>query len=130
MTLKDIWTEYQENTRELSENARKLAFACAAICWFFKSNAATFPGKIIYSLVFIVLFFLFDMLQYLVSAVTIRTWATRKEKILQFNKLPLDSKVEKPRWLVRYPFYLFLLKLFFLLSSFVFLILEFLSRIS
>jgi hypothetical protein len=129
MTLKDIWAEYKENTWELSENARKLAFAGAAICWFFKSSDATFPGKINVSLAFIILFFFFDMLQYLFSAILLRTWATRKEKILKFNKLPLDTPVEKPRWLVRHPFYLFLLKLIFLLASFAFLVMEFVSRI-
>jgi hypothetical protein len=129
MTLKDVWAEYKENTGVLSENARKLGFAGAAICWFFKSSVATFPGKISVSLAFIVFFFFFDMLQYLFSVVLLRTWAKRKEKILKFNNLSLDTPVEKPEWLVRPPFSLFLLKLLFLLAAFVFLILEFGSRV-
>ncbi len=129
MTLQDAWNEYQENTRALSENARKLAFAGAAICWFFKGGDATFPGKISLSLAFIVLFFLGDMLQYLASAILLRIWARRQEKILKFTKLSLDTPIEKPLWVVGPPFVLFLAKLALLLVAFIFLILEFASRI-
>lgn len=129
MKLQDVWREYGEITKTLSENARKLAFAGAAICWFFKTEDATFPGKIVFSLAFIVLFFLCDMLQYLASIVLLRLLARRKEKIFKFNKLPLDTPIEKPLWVVGPPFMLFLAKLVFLFTAFVFLILEFIKRI-
>jgi len=129
MTIRDVWQEYKENTKALSENARKLAFAGAAICWFFKAEDATFPGKINLSLAFIVLFFLGDMLQYLASVLLLRQWARRLEKFLKLNKLPADTPIEKPLWVVSPPFALFLAKLVLLLAAFVFLILEFVSRI-
>lgn len=129
MTLQDVWKEYQENTKALSENARKLAFAGAAIGWFFKTKEATFPGRINFSLAFVVLFFLCDMAQYLTSAILLRVWARRQEKIVRFNKLPMNTQVEKPLWVVGPPFAIFLAKLALLLASFVFLILEFASRI-
>ncbi len=129
MTLQDAWKEYQENTKALSEIARKLAFAGAAICWFFKGGDATFPGKINLSLVFIVLFFFCDMLQYLASVLLLKIWARRQEKILKFNKLSLDTPIEKPMWVVGPSFALFLAKLALLLVSFIFLVLEFVSRI-
>ena len=129
MTIKEVWSEYKENTKALSDNARKLAFAGAAIGWFFKTKDATFPSKISISLAFIVLFFLCDMLQYLSSVLLLRQWARRQEKILKINKLPLDIPIEKPLWVVGLPFMLFLAKLLLLLIAFIFLILEFASRI-
>jgi hypothetical protein len=65
MTLLDIWDEYKENTTQVSEIGRKLAFGGAAICWFFKTPEATFPMFILLALLAIVLYFTCDVLQHL-----------------------------------------------------------------
>jgi hypothetical protein len=42
MKIEELWTQYQYYTQDVTENSRKLAFAIAAICWFFKTPEATF----------------------------------------------------------------------------------------
>jgi hypothetical protein len=74
MKIEKIWEEYKDSKKDLTNNGRKLAFGAAAVCWFFKSPDARFPTLIIFSLLFIVLFFTFDILQFLSSVVSIRSW--------------------------------------------------------
>jgi len=128
MNITDVWNEFKQNTREVTESSRKIAFAAAAICWFFKTDNASFPKYIQLSLVFIVLYFIFDILQFLVSVISLKKWATRKEAILLLQKMPLDSPIIKPKWITKYPYWLFLTKLIFLAAAFVFIILEFSYR--
>jgi hypothetical protein len=39
----DLWNIYVTYTSEFTKYSRQLAFACAAICWFFRSPNVTFP---------------------------------------------------------------------------------------
>jgi len=129
MKIEEIWEEYKESTNELTSNGRKLAFGAAAVCWFFKSPDAKFPTLIIFSLLFIVFFFTFDILQFLSSVVSLRSWAKKKEKEMYEKNGNLEGDVEKPGWLTRLPFSIFMLKILFLFLAFFFLIWEFHSRI-
>jgi len=129
MKVADLWQNYLFYTQSLSENCRKLAFAGAAICWFFKSSTLIFPPAIMGALIFIVLFFLFDIFQYLVAAILLRIWTRSAENKMWKLKGNIDEDVEKPAWLDTPAYVFFLLKLFSLITSFVFIIYEFLVRI-
>ena len=104
MTNKDLWQSYQDYTKNLTENARKLGFASAAICWLFKSTGNTFPPLILNALGFVVLFFLSDVLQYLLGAVCLRCWTRREEKRRWQQTQSIDGEYDKPAWL-DYPSY-------------------------
>jgi hypothetical protein len=136
MKLSEIWKQYQHYTRDLTEHSRKLAFGTAAICWFFKSDQATFPTMIMLSLLYVILYFLADVLQYLTGAIRYSKFA-RKEEIKYWTErenwddvgIP-DIDIEVPEGLDKPVFYLFITKFIFLILSFCFLIAEFVRRLS
>ena len=131
MKLEKLWESYDFYTQSLTEQSRKLAFAAAAICWFFKGDDVTFPALITWALLCIVVFFLLDILQYLSTALLVRGWAFKKEVELEQTKgeaLPEDEVSNPPR-LYRPGFFFFCAKLAVLMLSFLFLISEFLSRL-
>ena len=82
----ELWESYGFYTGELTKYSRQLAFAGAAICWFFKTPEVTFPKPVIVSLVLIVLFFISDILQYFIAAHLLRWWIRREEKRLWKKK--------------------------------------------
>jgi hypothetical protein len=121
MKIGEIWDRYKDYTEELSKNFRTLALAAAAICWFFKSPQITFPKNILFALIFIVAFFICDILHYGVGAVVTRLWVRRKEKELHEKKIQItrETEVEQPAWLDVGPLVFFLGKGFWLLLSYV-----------
>jgi|SRR5437016_12811974 len=129
MTTEKLWEQYQYYTRDLTEHSRKLAFAVAAICWFFKTPDITFPPAIFWSLALLVCFFVFDVLQYSTGAFTVRLFLEYHEK-LHYEKTHTElSEVPKPRW-VDYPAtFCFIVKTLFLLASFAALGTEFYYRL-
>ena len=128
MTIKEYWDIYKEYTKQLSTHSRKLAYAGAAICWFFKSEAVTFPGFVVVALLFVVGFFTADLLQYYGAALTLRFWTRSKEKRLYKETKKLDGDVPKPAWLDYPAFCMFHLKTACLASSFLALGCEFARR--
>ena len=130
MTTEKLWSQYQHYTRELTEHSRKLAFACAAICWFFKTPEITFPPKILWSLGLLVLFFLLDVLHYLTGSIVYRVFTHRQEQHLLRKTGSYVGEVDVPRSLDRAPFTLFVAKSLALLASFAALASEFYSRIA
>lgn len=129
MKISECWDRYREYTRDLTEHTRKLAFASAAICWFFKTENFTFPPLILWSLTFVVGFFMADVTQYLIAALTTK-WFARNQEIKAWKENgTVDIDVEVPDELDRPVFRLFIVKFLFLMASFVFLIGEFLRRI-
>jgi hypothetical protein len=124
-----LWEQYQYYTRDLTENSRKLAFAVAAICWFFKTPEITFPTAILWSLALLVCFFICDVLQYVSAAFTLRRFLQHEEEKYYSETHELPVEVTKPRK-VDYPQTFFLIvKTIFLLASFVALGTEFYWRI-
>ena len=129
MTTEKLWEQYQYYTRDLTEHSRKLAFAVAAICWFFKTPDITFPPAIFWSLALLVCFFVFDVLQYSTGAFTVRLFLEYHEKLHYENTHTELSEVPKPRW-VDYPAtFCFIVKTLFLLASFAALGTEFYYRL-
>jgi|SRR5258705_3079405 len=129
MKTEKLWDEYQYYTRDVTENSRKLAFAVAAICWFFRTPESTFPPAILWSLALLVCFFVSDVLQYLSAAFTLRKFLEHQEEKHYLKTGALPQEVTKPRW-VDYPAtFFFIVKTLFLLGSFVALGTEFYWRI-
>lgn len=130
MKIRELWEDYEKNSKDLTDSGRKLAFAAAAICWFFKTPEATFPDLIYISLLFIVLFFLFDIFQALVALLLIRCWTRKIEKLLTRGRRELDPEysIGKPGWLPIPSFVLFLLKVASLILAYIVILIEFYSR--
>ncbi|MBD3290948.1 hypothetical protein GF337_19230 [candidate division KSB1 bacterium] len=134
MGFKELWSEYETCTKELTENTRKLAFAGAAICWFFRSPEVTFPTSINFALFFIVAFFTFDIFQFLSATLLMKFWIQHKEteieQRIQKNEKITEDDFMKPAWLNQGPFTFFILKILFLFGAFIALGNEFFSRIT
>ena len=94
--LKEIYTS---QSAAASENARKIAFGAAALCWFFKSENLTFPFWVTLALFFLVLYFVLDLMQYFSSAIRYHrkyrryrnktsTWETIRRELESADKMP------------------------------------------
>lgn len=129
MKNSELWKSYEFYTGELTKFSRQLAYAAAAICWFFKSEEVTFPKPITVSLLFLVLFFVFDILQYFISAHLLRWWTRKEEKVMWAEGETLDGEYNKPWWVDKPAFVFFNLKVLALFASFVSIGVEFASRI-
>ena len=129
MKNSELWKSYEFYTGELTKYSRQLAFAAVAICWFFRSPEITFPKTITVSLVLLILFFVFDILQYFISAHLVRWWTRREEKIMWITQKTIEGEYHKPWWVDLPAFVFFNLKAFVLFSSFVAIGLEFVNRI-
>jgi hypothetical protein len=130
MKIADLWSRQHEQTEKLSQIARRLAFAAAAICWFFKSPDVTFPPAILLSLLFLVAFFTSETLQYLLASVLLRRFITAKERELNRQGIGLeDYDIEGvPRGLITKPYVFFFAKIACLFCAFAALGFEFVSR--
>src|SRR6266699_3565051 len=129
MTTEELWKQYQYYTRDLTEHSRKLAFAVAVICWFFKSPEITFPPAVFWSLALLVVFFFFDVLHYFAGAIIYRVFTHRREAELWDKTHSIQGEIEVPRSLDRAVFTFFCLKTVFLLASCVALGTEFFYRL-
>lgn len=129
MTTETLWEQYGEYTRDVTANSRKLAFAVAAICWFFKTPEITFPPATLGCLALLVVFFICDILHYVIAAFTLRRFLEAEEK-KHWNETGEELiNVLKPRW-VDYPAtFFFVAKTLVLLTSFGMLATEFFYRI-
>lgn len=129
MKNKELWDTYSFYTEELTKYSRQLAFAGAAICWFFKTPEVTFPKVISIALGLIVLFFILDIMQYFVSAHLLRWWI-RKEEIRKWQaEKTIQGEYDKPWWVDSPAFIFFNLKAGALFLSFAAIGYEFLIRI-
>ena len=90
----DVWEQYQVYTRDLTENGRKLAFAAAAICWILQEDASAFPFLIVVAFLFVVGFFILDILQYAWGAASNYRLA-RKTEVEGWERLP-EERRKKP----------------------------------
>lgn len=129
MNTSEHWNIYVEYTNTVSENARKLAFGSAAVCWFFKSQNITFPPAVYGALLFIILYFLFDLLQYFSAAFIRRIWIRKMEIELYKKTGSIEGNMDQPDWIDKPVYIFYILKISSLLITFCFLISEFLYRI-
>ncbi|HOO91435.1 MAG TPA: hypothetical protein PLA74_11485 [Syntrophales bacterium] len=132
MRAEESWDYYSYNTDVTSRVSRQLAFAAAGICWFFKSPDILFPDHIYFALVSIVFYFIFDVSQYLVTAITYRIWIIKckkefRERGMDFEDNEVDAEED---WWLNFPSRLALLsKVAFLFISYGFIGAEILSRL-
>lgn len=121
MTNDEVWAQYKDYTRDVTEYSRKLGFAGAAICWFFKDANATFPAVILYALASLVIFFVFDVLQGVTGALLIKWWVRREELKNWRDHGTIQGEYNKPGWLDYPSFTFFLLKVAALMVAFLFI---------
>ncbi len=119
MKLREVWESYSFYTEKITEQTRKLAFAAAGICWFFKTPDIIFPSVISGALFLVVLFFIFDLAQYFVSAIILKIWARRQEISAHKEKDTIDVDVDKPASLDIPGFVFFCLKVAVLFFSYL-----------
>src|SRR6266571_2604884 len=120
MTNREVWEHYRDYTKDITEYSRKLGFAGAAICWFFKAPDFKFPIWILISFLFLLAFFVCDLSQSLVAAYRHRGWI-RREEIKNFEETgKIEGDYQKP-WGLDIPvFRLFILKVVCLFVAYVF----------
>jgi hypothetical protein len=119
MKLTEVWESYAFYTEKITEQSRKLAFAASGICWFFKAPDIRFPPTILTALLCIVLFFTIDLLQYFISAMLLKYWARKQEKIAYAEMGTIDVEVDKPTSLDTAGFYLFCFKILTLFIGYI-----------
>jgi hypothetical protein len=124
----DLWASYGAYTGELTKFARQLAFAGAAICWFFRTPDVRFPSRINAALLAFVTYFVLDIAQYFSAALLLRFWIRAEESRRWASSDTLDGEYDKPAWLDEPPFVLFVLKIVALVIAFAMLASEFLVR--
>lgn len=121
MTNKEVWDQYKEYSQSTSEISRKIAFAGIAICWLFRDKNNDFPTLVMYSLIFLLIYFFLDLMQYLISALLLKKWI-RKEEIKMWEYIgKIEGNYNKPIWIDIPAFSLFISKLTFLIISFILL---------
>ncbi len=119
MRNEDLWKQYDDYTKDLTANCRKLGFAAAAISWFFKTPTNTFPAPILIALGFIVSFFIADILQYFLAALSLRFWTRSQEKTKWKENQTIEGDYKKPAWLDYPAFTLWLVKICCLLLGYI-----------
>lgn len=111
MTNKEVWQDYKEYTEGVTSVARKLGFAGIAIIWVIIGKKSIFLYPMNYALLSIVMFFIFDLLQFIAGALMIKKWI-RKQEIKNWEKPgTIEVQYNKPTYLDHPSFILFLLKI-------------------
>lgn len=129
MTISQLWDQYVHYTRDLTDHARKLGFAGAAICWAFKTDKFTFPALIYWALLFFIFYFLADILHSCLAALSVRRFAEQQEARLWKELKTIEGDVEKPRSVDRPASYCFIAKVILLVAAFIFIICEVTRRL-
>lgn len=121
MKNEELWGSYDLYTKDATSHARKLAFACAAICWFFKTPSNEFPSFVLWSLFLVVVYFFLDMAQIVIAAATLRFWTRTQEKKRFAESGNIEGEFDKPYSLDIVPYACWWLKIIALFSAFVLL---------
>jgi hypothetical protein len=121
MTGKELWGSYQQYTRDITEQGRKLGFGGVAICWIFKRVDFTFPLVIYLALIFFVCYFIADILHYFSAALTLKFFTERQEAKLFKATGSIEGDIPKPRWVDWPAFAFFIIKCVLLIAGFVFI---------
>jgi len=127
MNLRNHWGNYEEYTRIASTNSKKAAYAIGAICWAFQTKEGFFQPLVYGALFFLVLFFIFDVFQYLVGAANLRNWLYKYEKENP-QLLNSDKPILKKRKTVKWVNKIFYIKMFLLFISIGFILTEIVIR--
>lgn len=94
-TIEMYWNEFQAYTDKLSTVCRQLAFAEGGIFWiFFQKNA---PGFIVLGFFFLILYFVFDVLQYYFGRNECLEFAEKAQEKYETNKNISFRDIKKPK---------------------------------
>ena len=96
MTNAEAWKPYSEFTKAASENSRKLALSGVALAWSLKAGNSVFPPGATIALIFLVLFFLCDLLQYYLGAFLNRRWVRSREIELFKGTGSIEGDYQRP----------------------------------
>lgn len=120
MTNKELWAQYEEYSRETSTIARSLGFGAVAICWIFKESISNrFSPAILASLISATVYFILDLSQYSFTAIIYGYWIRRAEIEKYGKDKTIEGKYDKPAWLDRPTFWLWIFKLIALALSYI-----------
>jgi len=127
MTNSELWEQYSQYTEQASSVARQLGFAAAGLIWAFRDTGSGWTEKAQAGLVFVVAFFITDLLQYVIAAVRRRLWI-RGEEIKKWNETQsIEGDYNVPVTLDRPAFWLWWIKLGFLIVAYIFVALTVLA---
>ena len=113
------WSVYRNSSNILSSSCRQLALALGGLCWLVKSTP-NYKFVICQSnliLIFLVMFFVSDALQYLISSMSYKKLAQKYDDDITNKKLSSVSELIEPSNITLLPMICFSLKLFFLAFS-------------
>lgn len=120
------YSEAATYSNELSKICRQLAFAEGALFWFSKQNLGSSTTFLIIGFSILLMYFLFDALQYLSGLLKFQSQADQKYRDYKVNKIYDEDNYEIP-----YEFHLtdlfFYIKLIMILLSSITLIYAFLN---
>lgn len=124
LTIREAWGQREDYTKRASDNARKLAYALAALAWAFINSDDPTPVLVAFSLTGVFLFFICDSAQYFWPSETYYYWIRRTEKRIEKEESrsasPDDNIAKNPK-LDTVPRVLFLVKAFALFAAAVFM---------
>jgi hypothetical protein len=122
MKTEHLWESHVLYTLDLSTVSRQLAFASIAVCWTIGHDLDSIKGLLLYAMGATSLFFIFEILQYILGAGIHYYLARKSEKL---NDGEIDKKVYHD-----WPAYLCLTcKILLLLASYILIFNEILMRI-
>jgi len=84
MKLEEFKKDYYDFTEKVSTNVRQYSFAGIGIIWLFKinePNAISLSTDLVWSLLFLCLTLLFDLLQYLIPSILLDFFYRKHEKL-------------------------------------------------
>lgn len=96
MTNAEAWKPYGEFTKAASDNSRKLALSGVALAWSLKAHDFVFPSGATIGLIFLVVFFLCDLLQYYLGALLNRRWVRSRETELFNSTASIEGDYQRP----------------------------------
>lgn len=121
MTNQEVWDQYKDYSQTTSDIARKIVFAGIAVCWLFREPNNNFPELVISSLILLITFFFFDLMQYLLSTLLLKGWIRNEENKKWESTRKIEGDYQKPTWIDTPAFILFILKLICLVIAYIFL---------
>lgn len=95
MELSDIWKSHVAYTKEFSTTTRQLAFASIAVCWVLKPQSIEILTitPLIWSIIFAIVYFISDCLQY-ASGAWFHYWLAKRCEAQKLDSTEKDPKLD------------------------------------
>jgi uncharacterized membrane protein len=111
-----LWKHYRTNSTILSSTCRQLALGIGGICWWIKSSAnyQSLSCEVINLLILVVLFFIADIVQYLIATIGYKNKASEYDEKIKSNEIKSKSQLIEPEMINSAAKVAFAIKLFIL----------------